>query len=270
MKTFEQLQLEYSRLLARMVITRFDEVHATAVRLLKTRYHFDPVAAKTGVPAVWGMASFEREASSNFRLSPAQGDPWDRRSTHVPRGRGPFKNWEEACIDAYKLDGLDKVDRAKWTWERACYEGELFNGFGYRNRGVNSPYLWAGSNNYRAGKYIADGVWSSTAVDQQLGIVPMMVAMVSIDPTLALTNAMPTALPPLPQPPPSEFGNAEELQIALNKLGADPPLLVDGNIGRHTRSVVRVFQMKHGLEADGIAGPLTWKVIREELKKVPA
>jgi lysozyme family protein len=56
---------------------------------------------------------------------------------HAPRGRGPFPNWAAAAIDAYKIDHLDQVGADNWFWERACYEEELFNGFGYRGRGVH-------------------------------------------------------------------------------------------------------------------------------------
>jgi hypothetical protein len=34
------------------------------------------------------------------------------------------------------------------------------NGFGYRAHGINSPYLWSYSNQYHAGKFVSDGVYS--------------------------------------------------------------------------------------------------------------
>ena len=46
---------------------------------------------------------------------------------------------------------------------------EAFNGFGYRNFGIHSPYLWAGTNNYVAGKYASDGRFVASMVDEQLG-----------------------------------------------------------------------------------------------------
>lgn len=47
-----------------------------------------------------------------------------------------------------------------------------------------------------------------------------------------------------------------ELQRALQSKGFDPGP-VDGIAGPKTRSAVRAFQAKHGLEPDGIAGPKT-------------
>lgn len=265
---FEQLAPEYNALLARMVITRTAEVEQVAHKLISfvDQGRYSPVSQRTGVPQVWMATSFEREASSNFNDSPAQGDPWNRRSVHVPAGRGPFPSWAAAAIDAYHIDGLDGVGAANWTWARDCYEGEVFNGMGYRGHGIHSPYLWAGTNNYTAGKYVADGVWSSTHVDTQLGIVPVMARMIAVRPALALSGAVPPipdAPPIVPKPAPQGLGQHGEhdtawLQHALNVLKVEgTPLLEDGSYGRRTRFAVVAFQRTHGLDPDGIAGPLT-------------
>src|SRR5215471_13857647 len=131
---FDALAGEYTALLSRMVITRPQAVSAAAGRLVAIAKagNYADVSTRTGIPQVFIATSFEREASSNFRLSPAQGDPWDRRSVHVPAGRGPFPDWKTSALDAYHLDGLDAVGSANWSEARFCYEGELFNGFGYR------------------------------------------------------------------------------------------------------------------------------------------
>jgi hypothetical protein len=47
------------------------------------------------------------------------------------------------------------------------------------------------------------------------------------------------------------------LQQRLNEKGANPPLEVDGIFGAKTEAAVKGFQAAHGLEADGIVGPLT-------------
>lgn len=50
--------------------------------------------------------------------------------------------------------------------------------------------------------------------------------------------------------------DVKELQRLLNSKGF--PLEVDGLFGSKTREAVQNFQRQHGLDADGIVGPLTW------------
>jgi lysozyme family protein len=200
--TYASLKDEYEADLARMVVTRPDDIDRTAKRLLgKYRNaRYGAVPAKTGIPASWIAASFEREASSDFRCSPAQGDRWDRKSIHVPANRGPFDSWEAAALDAYHLDGLDKIGAEHWSWALCCYYGELFNGFGYRGKGIPSPYLWGGTNIQKRGKYVRDGVYDDTVMDTQLGIIPIMKRMVELEPSLQIGKPGVTPAPVVPDP----------------------------------------------------------------------
>jgi lysozyme family protein len=277
---FDALQPAYQSALARMQITRLAAVKATAERLVGfiDAGRYDAGCRATGVNVAWAAASFEREASSRFNLNPAQGWPLDSQSKWVPHN-GPFKDWTTAQVAAYDIDGLDKVGAANWTWERGCYEGEAFNGWGYRSHGIRSPYLWAGTSLYTDGKYVADGVWSATEVDQQLGIVPMMYAIVQLRPQLAMADAFPQAIPsppivPAPAPIPVGHQDAAALHDALNKLLAlEPPFPAnDNNYDRFTRAAVIAFQKKAGFtgnDVDGLAGPKTWTAINDRLAALP-
>lgn len=270
---FEALQSEYANLLAMMRITRHDEATAVAGKLLVfvKQGRYAEVSAQLGIPQIFIATSFERESSSNFNDSPAQGDPWRNRSVNVPRGRGPFASWKDAALDAYRLDGLDKVGESYWTWPRFCYEGELFNGFGYRGHGVYSPYDWAGSTVYVRSKYTGDGVFDPNAIDHQLGIVPVARLMADEMPELDLLG-WPTQRgtpPALPQFPPLGVGGGTDtawLQTTLNTL-LHSGLTVDGSYGRRTRSAVVEFQNKSRLEPDGFAGPLTIAALEKALKE---
>ena len=267
---FTALQPEYESLLAHMVVTRPDAVDVEARRLLGFLPHYADVQRRTGVPAIWLATVFEREASSDFRLYFGNGDPLDRPTRDVPRGRGPFTGsnaWEDGAIDALHFDHIDQVPM--WSWAMLCYEGELWNGFGPRAHGIHTGYLWAGASAYSEGKYVEDGVWSATTVDHQLGIVPVARRMVELQPSLDI-GAWPmiaavTSPPAAPAAAPVGHQDAQTLQEDLNTLGADPPLLVDGSYGRQTRRVVEVFQAQAGLEVDGIAGPATWAAINQAL-----
>ena len=46
---------------------------------------------------------------------------------------------------------------------------ERYNGLGYRNRGLPSPYLWSLSGHYERGKFVADGKFDSEAESKQCG-----------------------------------------------------------------------------------------------------
>src|SRR3979411_2917703 len=66
--------------------------------IAKQRYQ--AVSAKTSIPWHTIAVIHSRECSQDWTGSLAQGDPWNRISVHVPAGRGPFRSWEEAAIDA--------------------------------------------------------------------------------------------------------------------------------------------------------------------------
>ena len=65
-----------------------------------------------------------------------------------------------------------------------------------------------------------------------------------------------------------EDDGVKQLQGALNDLGADPRLDVDGRYGPATRQAVRVFQAAAGILADGIAGPVTMAAIKLRLDTI--
>src|SRR5215831_4461698 len=243
---YDVLAPEYATLLAAMLVDPGRKHKLTAraatVRELGERHRDEwaEVTAKTGVPRLWGLASFERESSSDYSRSPAQGDRWDRVSVNVPRGLGPYADWGDACIAAYAIDKLNVVGAPNWIWTRSCYEGELYNGFGPRTHGRRTGYLWSWTNIYTGGKYVADGRWDPDTQDQQCGMVPMMVALLRLDASLELVDALPAhAMPPSPAsggdegvhvPPPAGVpvgigggpagGNVTTwLQSSLNRLG---------------------------------------------------
>jgi lysozyme family protein len=136
----------------------------------------------SGVP--WWMVAIiaERESTQNWSRSIAQGDRWDRVSVHRPAGRGPFKSWRDAALDALHIDYLDSVK--DWRLEKALFYWERFNGWGYYLRGIPSSYIWGATTIQRRGKYIADGKWDSSVWDIQLGCAGMLMVLMETDPTI--------------------------------------------------------------------------------------
>jgi lysozyme family protein len=168
-----------------------DVVLHVAKRLVAAKDRYLIVEKKTGVPWWWIAPVHERESSQSWTRSLAQGDPWNQVSVHVPRGRGPFKSWEDAAYDALvTLKHLDRVFGAApdaVRLEKALYQWERYNGWGYYQYHPNcpSPYLWGSTSIQRPGKYVSDGKWSATTMDVQLGCVAMLKTMMLLDSTIA-------------------------------------------------------------------------------------
>jgi lysozyme family protein len=160
------------------------------------------VSAKTGVPWALIAVIHERECSQDWALSLAQGDPWSRVSVHVPVGRGPFKSWEEAAIDALVDCAPYAARNEDWDIGSALTKLEEYNGLGYASRNRPSPYIWSGTNQYTSGKYVRDGAYDPEVVDSQLGCAGLLLAMMALDPTIAFSDT--TISPPKPAAAPAQ------------------------------------------------------------------
>lgn len=126
---------------------------------------------KSNFAFILGAIHF-KEASCDFRGCLHNGEKiigTGRKTTIVPKGRGPFATWVDAAVDAIGIEssrwkkllaGSDDIGDILWALER-------YNGTGYisgSGRSENSPYLWACSNvNDGNGKYVSDGRFDSNA-----------------------------------------------------------------------------------------------------------
>jgi len=146
------------------------------------------VSDKTGIPWFVIAVIHEREASQSWRANLAQGDPWNRVSVHVPKGRGPFKSWEDAAVDALARCAPRAAKWTDWTAGGAFTLLEEYNGLGYAARGRPSPYIWASTNQYVKGKFIADGHYDPNAIDHQLGCAALLSRMAQMDPTIKFAD----------------------------------------------------------------------------------
>lgn len=223
----------------------FQVINATAVRLTapaaKARYQ--TVEKETGVPWPIIAVEHEREASQSWKANLAQGDPWNARSIHVPRGRGPFPSWEAAAIDALENCAPYLARWTDWSIAGALTALEEFNGLGYAAHGIPSPYVWASTDQYRSGKYISDGHFDASAIDHQLGCAALLHQMMKLDPSISFDTVD------------RDPHNLLWVQTVLKQLGAN--VVPDGNDGPQTQAAVRDFQQKNGLHVDGVAGPET-------------
>ena len=174
---------------ARWVVCKVDPqlfhyIDGICRRLVDAKPRYVNVSIQTDVPWPVIAVIHERESSQSWAASLAQGDPWNHISTHVPRGRGPFKSWEDAAVDALKACPPHAASWEDWSIGGALVLLEEYNGLGYARMGRVSPYLWAATNQYVRGKYVADGHYDPNAVDHQIGCAALLQRMTLLDQTI--------------------------------------------------------------------------------------
>lgn len=149
-----------------------------ASRIIAAEQRYKAVQAATGVPWYFIGALHMRESSCSFEGVLHNGDRiigTGGLTTRVPAGRGPFATWEASAVDALKLKDMHRVQ--SWSVARMLYQAEVFNGLGYVGKGINSPYVWAGTNHEQPGKYVRDHVFDPTVEDTQLGVAAVLIRL---------------------------------------------------------------------------------------------
>jgi lysozyme family protein len=169
-----ELKAEYLLNFDATVYTPIGKVYAdNAINYMSANHtRYEDVANRTGVPAWWIGIIHKLECNGDFNKHLHNGDPLTARTVHVPAGRPllgmpPF-SWEFSAIDS--LMNVTHLDQwHDWSIAGALYRMELYNGTGYRYKGLWTPYLWSLSNHYIKGKYVADGQFAPDAVSQAIG-----------------------------------------------------------------------------------------------------
>lgn len=184
-------------------LTRGPEFARVCDRLIKGKPRYKAVEKSTGVPWFVIAVAHEREASGSWDANLAQGDPWDEVSRHVPAGRGPFNSWEDAAVDALTKCKPYAAKWKDWSAGGALTLLEQYNGLGYAGRGIPSPYIWSGTDQYVKGKYVADGVFDPNVVDKQLGCAGLILGLKALDPSISFTGEQAPPPPDIPKPEPA-------------------------------------------------------------------
>jgi len=158
---------------------KLNEAHAAARTINAGRSRYEAVSTRTnGVP--WFLIGIlhMRESDGDFSTYLGDGERLNHPTHCVPQGRGPFGCFEDGAVDALGHEGFQKS--TDWTIGSILFHMEQFNGEGYFDRGLPSPYVWAGSDQYRSGKFGSDGHFDKNLVDKQLGGAVMLSAMIQL------------------------------------------------------------------------------------------
>lgn len=176
--------------------TRSTAINAQAAKIAANRARYEAVSKATGVPwDVIGVTHY-RESSGDFKGVLHNGQKIigkGTKTTIVPKGRGPFSKWEEAAIDALVVCPPYAAKNKDWSIGGTLDILEKYNGLGYRNKGLPSPYLWAGTDQYVKGKYVADGKYDPEHVDKQLGVAPILMKLRELDAQKPIPTTPPDA-----------------------------------------------------------------------------
>jgi lysozyme family protein len=183
--TFESLRDEYVSLFNSCVISDAHRAQVTwyVNKLTDTTYDksYDTVEDAVCIPWYFVGIIHAMEASFNFDAHLHNGDPLDKKTVHVPAGRPlvwlPPTDWPTSAEDALTIEGF--ANQTDWSLARTLYRMEAYNGFGSRRKGISTPYLWAFSNHYTKGKYVADGKWNPDYVSTQCGGAVMLKALIT-------------------------------------------------------------------------------------------
>lgn len=151
------------------------DVHRVAIRVIANEKLYRLAEEKTKTPWFLIAAIHNLESSLDFSTCLHNGQPWNRTTTKVPKGLGPWTSWLDAAVDCLKRENL--TGPKDWTLEMCLYQAEIHNGMGYikYHPSVPSPYLWAKTSiSTGHGKYVADGKFDPAARnDDQVGVAAL-------------------------------------------------------------------------------------------------
>lgn len=134
-------------------------------------HRYIPIQNKTGVPWELVAAIHYLESRMDFRRNLFNGQPWKEKTTKQPVGLGPWRSWEESAIEAMSIRTFKAKDI---TLESMLEYAEAYNGMGYYNRKIFSPYLWAGTNKYKKGLFIHDYVFDADGEQKVPGLYAIL------------------------------------------------------------------------------------------------
>ncbi len=156
-----------------------NETDQFVAKMIANKSVYQQIQAATNVPWYFIACLHMRESGMDFTKHLHNGDPLTAKTKQVPANRPPFPpangkvySFYESAVDSLRYQQLDKWK--DWSLQGMLYKMELYNGPGYIKFGRDNPYLFSGTQHYSSGKYVADGKFSNTAVDKQVGAATLL------------------------------------------------------------------------------------------------
>jgi lysozyme family protein len=166
---------------AKVLPARQEIVTQSVRRILGNRARYERITRSMTMPWYFLAIIHGLEADFRFDAHLHNGDPLTARTVRVPagrpvRGKPPF-TWEESAMDAIAVSRYDKWN--DWSIAGMLVAWERYNGLGYRQYGIHSPYVWACTDLYAKGRYVADGKFEANAESRQCGAVALLKGLIA-------------------------------------------------------------------------------------------
>ena len=187
MPSYEKVKPEYAKLYESCIPNprNVKTLNQLVNKIVCGKARYTEVCDPLGIPWLFVGIIHMLESNCDFTTHLHNGDSLNTRTVHVPPGRPrtgtpPF-TWEESAKDALAYEGFTSTQ--SWSLTAMLYKWEKYNGWGYRNETINipSPYLWAMSNHYTAGKFLEEringkykGVFHPEVISKQCGAAVLL------------------------------------------------------------------------------------------------
>lgn len=285
---FADIKDTYSSLWADVTVTNIPLANQIVGKIISNKDIYEKAQKGSGV--WWPVIAVihNMESSLSFRGHLHNGDPLSARTRNVPAGRPlegepPFE-WFESAADALAMKHTDEVDFLD-TPEEILWYCERYNGWGYQiGAGKNttppqrSPYLWAQTNHWEKGKYVADGTFDPGAGSAQVGVAAILKQLEALGHIkfgavkAVRDNTLEVGAAPTPNQPEPTLKKGDKniwvtiVQHSLNGCGYGP-IAVTGSFGDDTEKLVDQFNLDVGNSGAGKeVNEETWAALNSHTK----
>ena len=136
---------------------------------------YKKISSEKDIPSQLIAEIHFRESSCDFNAYFQNGDPLGKSTVNWPTGIY-CETFSESAIMAltseYFVDAKNNYSLTANSTDivSMCAFAETYNGWGYRDKGYISPYVFSGTNIYTSGLYVKDGKFDKKAVDGRPGV----------------------------------------------------------------------------------------------------
>lgn len=149
----------------------------------KNASSYQQIADRTNVPAILIAAIHYRESGCDFKTTIKNGNTLPTGETFIDNAVKEIMNSEGRWLPFQEGIAMGKNTKNLLAMLQFA---ELWNGTACANRYLIynkpiriNPYIYAGTNLYTAGKFVADDDWSDTAPDRQPSIYYLLIQFYS-------------------------------------------------------------------------------------------